>query len=188
MKSFIWFWTEISSFNYALDLSSMTILYVSLTFHSTSPLKMSLLAISTLFQATASFSSSRKSWASWLWLLQADTYTDNHTHTKRSKCQGCHAVARFTIISPLTRALRMTVSSSELSCSGSWTVSRCPWSRTFWIWLTGWQDIISNASYEWEPVQFLVPFLKLQAFTTCLTRKSFMLHFWRLSLILHILN
>lgn len=139
--------------------------WLSLTFHSTSPLKMSLFAMSTLFQATASFSSSRKSWASWLWLLQAaheSTQTCTHTHTYAQdvnmKCldhlQLSLTVQMATAIIaqiennrfldntspirstlPLTRALRMTVSSSELSCSGSWTVRRCPWSSIFWIWL-----------------------------------------------------
>jgi len=122
---------------------------VRLTFQSTSPLKMSLLAMSTRFQATASFSSSRKSWASWLWLLQADTHTHTHTHTqdvnrfttyevlKMSKpslslCLSLSAeIGSFSTAHlsegtlPLTRALRMTVSSSVLSCSGSWTVRRC---------------------------------------------------------------
>lgn len=38
--------------------------------------------MSTLFQATASFSSSRKSCASWLWLLQADKHTDTENANK----------------------------------------------------------------------------------------------------------
>lgn len=135
--------------------------WLYLTFHSTSPLKMSLLAMSTLFQATASFSSSRKSWASWLWLLQADAHAQTHkhkhtyTHTryknlKMSELSTPKPVAGFLITYldfgtlPLTRALRMTVSSSELSCSGSWTVRRCPWSSIFWIWQTGWQLIVNN--------------------------------------------
>ena len=66
----------IYSFNHIECLITRPLIKIlCLTFHSTSPLKMSLLAMSTLFQATASFSSSRKSWASWLWLLQADTHT-----------------------------------------------------------------------------------------------------------------
>lgn len=56
----------------------------------------------------------------------------------------------------------MTVSSSELSCSGSWTVRRCPWSSIFWIWLVGWQLVINNALFEWRIVQFFMAFLKLQ--------------------------
>lgn len=56
----------------------------------------------------------------------------------------------------------MTVSSSELSCSGSWTVRRCPWSSIFWIWLAGWQTIITNALFKWRIVHFCVALLKLQ--------------------------
>lgn len=55
---------------------------------------------------------------------------------------------------PLTRALRMTVSSSELSCSGSWTVRRCPWSSIFWIWLAVWQSVITNTPHLSEEMCF----------------------------------
>lgn len=83
------------------------------------------------------------------------THTDTDTHTCiELKCQAPIPISCTSIIYlnfgdlPLTRALRMTVSSSELSCSGSWTVRRCPWSRIFWIWLAGWHSITPNTLHE----------------------------------------